>query len=64
VKDIKVKAIAGTFGKKDMNYGNAAKLKKAFGARIEIFEFEGGHQWAPKEIVELALNEVDGKLPK
>jgi dienelactone hydrolase len=64
VKDIKVKAIAGTFGKKDMNYSNAAKLKKAFGARIEIFEFEGGHQWAPKEIVEQALDEVDGKLPK
>jgi hypothetical protein len=64
VKDIKVKAMAGTFGKKDFNLGNAAKLKKAFGSRITIFEFEGGHQWAPREIVEQALNEVDGKLPK
>jgi len=64
IKDIKVKAVAGTFGKKDMNYKEAARLKKSFGSRIEIFEFEGGHQWAPKEIVEQALNEVDGKLPK
>jgi len=64
VKDIKVKAAAGTFGKKDMNYKEAARLKKSFGSRIEIFEFDGGHQWAPKEIVEQALNEVDGKLPK
>jgi hypothetical protein len=64
VKDIKVKALAGTFGRKDMNYDNAARLKKAFGSRITIFEFEGGHQWAPKEIVEQALNEVDGKLTK
>lgn len=64
VKDIKVKAIAATFGKKDMNHKEGAKLKKAFGSRIEVFEFEGGHQWAPKEIVEKALDEVDGKLPK
>ena len=64
VKDIKVKTLAGTFGKKDMNYDNAARLKKAFGSRISIFEFDGGHQWAPQEIVEQALNEVDAKLPK
>jgi len=64
VKDIKVKAVAATFGKKDMNYKEGAKLKKAFGSRIEVFEFEGGHQWAPKEIIEKALDEVDGKLPK
>lgn len=64
IKDIKCKAVAGTFGKKDMNYKEAARLKKSFGSRIEIFEFEGGHQWAPQEIVEKALNEVDGKLPK
>lgn len=64
VKDIKVKSVAGTFGKKDMNYKEAARLKKSFGARIEVFEFEGGHQWAPKEIIEQALTAVDGKLPK
>lgn len=64
IKDIKCKTVAGTFGKKDMNYKEAARLKNSFGARIEIFEFEGGHQWAPKEVIELALNEVDGKLPK
>jgi len=64
VKDIKVKSVAATFGKKDMNYKEAARLKKSFGNRIEVFEFEGGHQWAPKEIVEKALDEVDGKLPK
>jgi predicted esterase len=63
-KDIKVKSVAGTFGKKDMNYKEAARLKKSFGARIEVFEFEGGHQWAPKEIIEQALTAVDGKLPK
>ncbi|MCX6918283.1 MAG: hypothetical protein NTX41_03175 [Verrucomicrobia bacterium] len=64
IKDIKCKTVAGTFGKKDMNYKEAARLKNSFGARIEIFEFEGGHQWAPKEVIELALNAVDGKLPK
>ena len=64
IKDIKVKAVAGTFGKSDMNYKEAAKLKKSFGTRIDVFEFEGGHQWAPKEVVEQALNAVDGKLPK
>jgi hypothetical protein len=64
VKDIKVKTVAATFGKKDMNYKEAAKLKKAFGSRIEVFEFEGGHQWAPKDVIEKALDEVDGKLPK
>ena len=64
VKDVKVKSVAGTFGKKDMNYKEAARLKKSFGARIEVFEFEGGHQWAPKEIIEQALTAVDGKLPK
>jgi hypothetical protein len=64
VKDIKVKTLAGTFGKKDMNYDNAARLKKAFGSRITIFEFDGGHQWAPQEIIEQALSEVDAKLPK
>ncbi|MEI6247278.1 MAG: hypothetical protein WCP67_01950 [Verrucomicrobiota bacterium] len=64
IKNIKCPTVAGTFGKKDMNYKEAARLKNAFGERIEIFEFEGGHQWAPKEVIELALNAVDSKLPK
>jgi len=63
-KGIKVRSVAGTFGKKDMNYKEIVGLKKSFGGRIVIFEFEGGHQWAPKEIIEKALNAVDGKLPK
>jgi hypothetical protein len=64
VKDIKVRAVAATFGQKDMNHKEADRLRKTFGGRIEIFEFEGGHQWAPKEVVEQALDAVDGKLPR
>lgn len=64
IKNIKCQAIAGTFGLKDMNYQEAARLKKSFGSRIEILEFAGGHQWAPQDIVDKALNVIDGKLPK
>jgi hypothetical protein len=34
------------------------------GDRLQVFEFEGGHQWAPKNIVEKALDYVHAKLPK
>lgn len=64
IKNIKCPAVAGTFGLKDMNYKEADRLKKSFGARIEIFEFAGGHQWAPQEIIEKALSTVDEKLAK
>lgn len=47
-----------------MNYKEVAGLKKSFGSRIKIFEFEGGHQWAPKEVITQALDVVDGSLPK
>ena len=43
------------------------EIKKMLGPqgdRLQVFEFEGGHQWAPKAVVEKALDYVDSKLPK
>ena len=39
-------------------------MKRLFGDRMELFEFRGGHQWAPKETVEEALDSIDARLPK
>jgi hypothetical protein len=64
VPGIKVAAIAATFGEKDPNYAEGPRMKRLFGDRMELFEFRGGHQWAPKETVEDALDSIDGRLPK
>lgn len=61
---IKVPAIAATFGEKDPNYAEGPRMKRLFGDRMELFEFRGGHQWAPKETVEEALDSIDARLPK
>jgi predicted esterase len=53
-----------TMGKKDTNRGEIKTLRETQGDRLEVFEFEGGHQWAPKEVIEKALDFVDAKLPK
>jgi hypothetical protein len=64
VAGIKVAALAATFGEKDPNYAEGPRMKRLFGDRMELFEFRGGHQWAPKETVEDALDSIDGRLPK
>jgi hypothetical protein len=61
---IRVPAIAATFGEKDPNYAEGPRMKRLFGERMELFEFRGGHQWAPKETVEEALDSIDARLPK
>ena len=61
---IKVPAIAATFGEQDPNYAEGPRMKRLFGDRMELFEFRGGHQWAPKETVEEALDSIDARLPK
>ena len=57
-------ALAATFGEKDPNYAEGPRMKRLFGDRMELFEFRGGHQWAPKETVEEALDSIDARLPK
>jgi hypothetical protein len=64
VDGIKVGAIAATFGEKDPNYAEGPRMKRLFGDRMELFEFRGGHQWAPTETVEEALDSIDARLPK
>jgi len=61
---IKAPALAATFGEKDPNYAEGPRMKRLFGDRMELFEFRGGHQWAPKETVEEALDSIDARLPK
>lgn len=61
---IKASALAATFGEKDPNYAEGPRMKRLFGDRMELFEFRGGHQWAPKETVEEALDSIDARLPK
>jgi len=61
---IKAPALAATFGEKDPNYAEGPRMKRLFGDRMELFEFRGGHQWAPQETVEEALDSIDARLPK
>jgi len=54
-----------TIGKKDPNRAEIAGMVRASqDDRLQVFEFEGGHQWAPKETIERALDYVAAKLPK
>ena len=64
VAGIKAPALAATFGEKDANYAEGPRMKRLFGDRMELFEFRGGHQWAPQETVEAALDSIDARLPK
>ena len=61
---IRIPAVALTIGKKDPNRGEIAGLRESQGERLQVFEFEGGHQWAPKDVIEKALDYVDGHLPQ
>ena len=61
---VQIPAVVVTMGKKDSNRGEIKQLQATQGDRLEVFEFEGGHQWAPKDVIEKALDYVDAKLPK
>jgi predicted esterase len=64
LRGVQIAAVAVTMGKKDPNRGEIKQLRESQGDRLEVFEFEGGHQWAPKAVIEKALDHVDAKLPK
>ena len=61
---VQIPAVVVTMGTKDGNRGEIKQLRETQGDRLQVFEFEGGHQWAPKAIVEKALDYVHAKLPK
>ena len=61
---MQISAVALTMGTKDGNRGEIKQLRETQGDRLQVFEFEGGHQWAPKDVVERALDYVSSKLPK
>ena len=46
---VQIPAVVVTMGKKDSNRGEIKQLQATQGDRLQVFEFEGGHQWAPKE---------------
>lgn len=64
LRGVQIPAVALTMGKKDPNRGEIKQLRETQGERLQVFEFEGGHQWAPKDVIEKALDYVDAKLPK
>jgi hypothetical protein len=65
LRGVQIAAIAVTIGKKDPNRGEiAGMVRESQDDRLQVFEFEGGHQWAPKETIERALDYVAAKLPK
>ena len=64
LRGVQIPAVALTMGTKDGNRGEIKQLRETQGDRLQVFEFEGGHQWAPKAVVEKALDYVDSKLPK
>ena len=65
LRGVQIAAIAVTIGKKDPNRGEiAGMVRESQDDRLQVFEFEGGHQWAPKDVVERALDYVSSKLPK
>lgn len=58
-------SVAMTMGRDDRNAGEAGKMKGALPAsRFRVFEFDGGHSWAPPEVFEQALDWVLEKSAK
>ena len=54
--------IAMTMGSSDSNKNEVGRMKKHFtGQRLAVFEFNGGHMWAPAEVFEKAMAWVNGK---
>jgi len=53
-----------TMGKSDPNRAELQMLRTVTDGRVEVMEFAGGHQWAPRDVIEKALDFVDARLPK
>ena len=64
LKGVQIPAVVLTMGKKDANRGEIKDLQTLLDGRVEVMEFEGGHMWAPKPVIEKALDYVDARLPK
>jgi hypothetical protein len=53
--------IAMTMGNTDQNRGEATRMQALFSRqRLQVFEFNGGHQWAPPEVFTEAMAWVMG----
>jgi hypothetical protein len=56
-------AVAMIMGESDKNNGEIEKMKKALGpSRVNVFTFPGGHQWAPAEQFDQALDAVEKEV--
>lgn len=56
--------IAMTMGTSDSNKGEVDRMKNLFnGQRLAVFEFNGGHVWAPAEVFEKAMSWLNDKSP-
>ncbi len=54
--------VAMIMGNADSNHSEVAPMKTAVkGSRLEVFEFEGKHMWAPAETFEKAMVWLDDK---
>jgi predicted peptidase len=54
--------IAMTMGNSDKNIGEVDRMKKLFSTqRLAVFEFNGGHEWAPADVFEKAMTWVNEK---
>jgi hypothetical protein len=54
--------IAMTMGNADQNKGEVARMKGLFnGQKLAVFEFDGGHTWAPSDVFEKAMAWLDKK---
>ena len=62
IKGMNLRGVAVTMGKQDANHNEIGLLSRSFGSQLQIFEFAGGHQWAPAEVIAKALDGVDQKL--
>jgi hypothetical protein len=64
LKGTQLAGIVVTMGKSDPNRAELPMLRTITDGRVEVMEFSGGHQWAPRDVVEKALDYVDARLPK
>ncbi len=55
IKNINTPQVSVTMGTQDGNANEITRLRRSFGPRLQVFEFNGGHQWAPTESIEAAL---------
>jgi len=57
--------IAMTMGSSDNNKIETDQMKKLFGfQRLAVFDFNGGHTWAPAEVFEKAMKWVNGSTTR